>query len=299
MIVDRRVVPVEQARGGDEADGAGRDVQLHGEALFSRRPSNTTTSNYRTAEQRRRSRPRLASPAHGGSPRRPARSERRCRRGSPRPGAPGGGAARRGTAASARDAARAWYADLVGPLLVPADATEGLQEQLEPGDLGLRVVLVAQPGPGDPAGLLGMRQARNRLLDDDRARAHRRPHPAAGRSAPDGRSAGRARPHGAGLGRGAAVRRVGARARDARSGRRGASGPAPRYGAGRRPAAPGRGPRPLAPGDRRRRRRGVHGPGAGCALRGARGPQRSGRPGDRRACWPSSGRRRSRPRCAG
>lgn len=73
-----------------------------------------------------------------------------------------------GTAGSARGAARAWYAHLMGPLLVPADATEGLQEQLEPGDLGLRVVLVAQPGAGDPAGLLGMRQARNRLLDDDR-----------------------------------------------------------------------------------------------------------------------------------
>jgi hypothetical protein len=73
-----------------------------------------------------------------------------------------------GTVASARDAAHAWYADLVGPLLVPADATEGIQEQVEPGDLGLRIVLVAQPGPGDPAGLLGLREARNRLLDDDR-----------------------------------------------------------------------------------------------------------------------------------
>jgi hypothetical protein len=73
-----------------------------------------------------------------------------------------------GTLASARDAARAWYADLVGPLLVRAQATEGIQEQLAPGDLGLRIVLVAEAGPGDPAGLLGLREARNRLLDDDR-----------------------------------------------------------------------------------------------------------------------------------
>jgi hypothetical protein len=73
-----------------------------------------------------------------------------------------------GTLASARDAARAWYADLVGPLLVRAQATEGIQEQLAPGDLGLRIVLVAGAGPGDPAGLLGLREARNRLLDDDR-----------------------------------------------------------------------------------------------------------------------------------
>jgi hypothetical protein len=73
-----------------------------------------------------------------------------------------------GTPDSARDAARSWYADLVGPLLVPADATEGMQERLGPGDLGLRIVLVAQPGPGDPAGLLGLREARNRLQDDDR-----------------------------------------------------------------------------------------------------------------------------------
>jgi hypothetical protein len=64
--------------------------------------------------------------------------------------------------------AQAWYADLVGPLLLPAPATATLQEQLEPGDHGLRLVLVATPAPGDPAGLLGLRQARGRLLDDDR-----------------------------------------------------------------------------------------------------------------------------------
>jgi hypothetical protein len=73
-----------------------------------------------------------------------------------------------GTVEVARDAVRAWFGDLVGPLLVPAGAMEGVQEQLRPGDLGLRLVLVAQPGPGDPAGLLGLRGARNRLLDDDR-----------------------------------------------------------------------------------------------------------------------------------
>ena len=67
-----------------------------------------------------------------------------------------------------REHAGAWYADLVGPLLVPAAGTALVQEQLTPGDHGLRIVLVAEPGPGDPAGLLGLRQARNRLLDDDR-----------------------------------------------------------------------------------------------------------------------------------
>jgi hypothetical protein len=73
-----------------------------------------------------------------------------------------------GSVSSARDAGRAWFADLVGPLLVPAAAVESVQSQLGPGDLGLRLVLVAQPGAGDPAGLLGLREARNRLLDDDR-----------------------------------------------------------------------------------------------------------------------------------
>jgi hypothetical protein len=73
-----------------------------------------------------------------------------------------------GTLDSARDASRAWYADLVAALLVRADGVQRLQEQLVPGDLGLRIVLLAQPGPGDPTGLLGLREARNRLLDDDR-----------------------------------------------------------------------------------------------------------------------------------
>jgi hypothetical protein len=73
-----------------------------------------------------------------------------------------------GTIDSARVAVRAWYGDLVAALLVRADGMERLQEQLLPGDLGLRIVLLAQPGPGDPSGLLGLREARNRLLDDDR-----------------------------------------------------------------------------------------------------------------------------------
>jgi hypothetical protein len=48
-----------------------------------------------------------------------------------------------GTPASARDAGRAWYGDLVGPLLVPAEATARMQEELAPGDVGLRVELAA------------------------------------------------------------------------------------------------------------------------------------------------------------
>ena len=73
-----------------------------------------------------------------------------------------------GTVGSVRDATRSWYGDLAGPLLVPAASTVGVQEQLAPGDHGLRVVLVAEPAAGDPTGLLGLREARNRLLDDDR-----------------------------------------------------------------------------------------------------------------------------------
>jgi hypothetical protein len=67
----------------------------------------------------------------------------------------------------------AWYAELVGPLAVRADAVERLQEALDPRDHALRVLLVAAPDPdhaaaeGD-AGLEGLREARNRLLDDDR-----------------------------------------------------------------------------------------------------------------------------------
>src|SRR3954451_6193184 len=71
-------------------------------------------------------------------------------------------------AALRREQARAWYADLLGPLLVPASGVAGLQDELTAADVGLQVALVAEPGPGDPAGLLTLREARNRLLDDDR-----------------------------------------------------------------------------------------------------------------------------------
>jgi hypothetical protein len=73
-----------------------------------------------------------------------------------------------GTVGAARDAVRAWFGELAGPLLVAAPATGGVLEQLSPADHGLPVVLVAQPSPGDPAGLAGLREARNQLLDDDR-----------------------------------------------------------------------------------------------------------------------------------
>jgi hypothetical protein len=67
-----------------------------------------------------------------------------------------------------REDRAAWYADLIGPLLVPASRVADLQEQLTSGDVGVRVILTAEPAPGDPAGLLTLREARDRLLDDDR-----------------------------------------------------------------------------------------------------------------------------------
>ncbi|HYJ75503.1 MAG TPA: hypothetical protein VEV65_07880 [Kineosporiaceae bacterium] len=67
-----------------------------------------------------------------------------------------------------REDRAAWYADLLGPLLVPATGLADLQEELAAGEVAVRVVLTAEPGPGDPAGLLPLREARNRLLDDDR-----------------------------------------------------------------------------------------------------------------------------------
>jgi hypothetical protein len=84
-----------------------------------------------------------------------------------------------------REHVRAWYADLVGPLLVPPSATGTLQEQLEAGDHRLRLVLVAEPAPGDPAGLFGLREARNRLLDDDRVELTAVHVPLPGPAAPD------------------------------------------------------------------------------------------------------------------
>jgi hypothetical protein len=72
------------------------------------------------------------------------------------------------SAERSREHRSAWYADLLGPLLVPASAAAALQDGLTSGDVGVRVVLAAESGPGDPAGLLTLREARNRLLDDDR-----------------------------------------------------------------------------------------------------------------------------------
>ena len=71
-------------------------------------------------------------------------------------------------AARSREQQAAWYAELLGPLLVPASAVAALQEGLPAGEVGVRVALASEPGPGDPAGLLTLREARNRLLDDDR-----------------------------------------------------------------------------------------------------------------------------------
>jgi hypothetical protein len=70
--------------------------------------------------------------------------------------------------AGSREQRASWYADLLGPLLVPASGVAPLQDELPAGELGVRVVLAAEPGPGDPAGLLTLREARNRLVDDDR-----------------------------------------------------------------------------------------------------------------------------------
>jgi dihydroxyacetone kinase DhaKLM complex PTS-EIIA-like component DhaM len=67
-----------------------------------------------------------------------------------------------------REDRAAWYAELLGPPLVAASSLAALQEELAPGDVAVRVVLAAEPGPGDPAGLVTLREARNRLLDDDR-----------------------------------------------------------------------------------------------------------------------------------
>ncbi len=74
-----------------------------------------------------------------------------------------------GTLEARRELLTTWCGDLAGPLLVPAPGAAALQEELAAQDHGLRVALVAAPGPGDPAGLLTLRTARNLLLDDDRA----------------------------------------------------------------------------------------------------------------------------------
>ncbi|HYY09895.1 MAG TPA: hypothetical protein VE781_03100 [Kineosporiaceae bacterium] len=65
-------------------------------------------------------------------------------------------------------AARSPLAELAGPRLVPAPGLADVREQLDLHAVGARIVLVASPAPGDPAGLTGLREARNLLLDDDR-----------------------------------------------------------------------------------------------------------------------------------
>jgi hypothetical protein len=57
----------------------------------------------------------------------------------------------------------AWYGDVVGPLLVPGPAAPALAAALTDGDLGLRVVVVADGHPGNP--LAELRDARAALTD--------------------------------------------------------------------------------------------------------------------------------------
>src|SRR5882724_10202622 len=61
-----------------------------------------------------------------------------------------------------RDHHRAWYGDLIGPLRVPASATEALLAALLPGDHALPIVLTPD-SPSDDL-LLKLRTARALLL---------------------------------------------------------------------------------------------------------------------------------------
>ena len=72
---------------------------------------------------------------------------------------------------------RAWYADLVGPLLIPAARVTEFAAHLDDGALGppstdpVQVVLIAgrdTHSPDDGIGLVALSRARNALLDDDR-----------------------------------------------------------------------------------------------------------------------------------
>ena len=72
-----------------------------------------------------------------------------------------------GPLAAHREHRAARYGDLLGPLVVPADGVEALQDELRSSDHALQVLLSARPEGADP-GLEGLREARNRLLDDDR-----------------------------------------------------------------------------------------------------------------------------------
>jgi hypothetical protein len=65
-----------------------------------------------------------------------------------------------------RDHRQAWYGDLIGPLRVPASATEALLGSLLPGDHALPIVLIPD---ADSEDLLGrLRVARSALLDNHR-----------------------------------------------------------------------------------------------------------------------------------
>jgi hypothetical protein len=65
-----------------------------------------------------------------------------------------------------RDHHRAWYGDLIGPLRVPASATEALLGALLPGDHALPIVLT--PDPASDNLLANLRTARALLLDNHR-----------------------------------------------------------------------------------------------------------------------------------
>jgi hypothetical protein len=65
-----------------------------------------------------------------------------------------------------RDHQTAWYGDLLGPLRVPASATEAMLAALLPGDQGLPIVLLPDLDADDLLGRL--RSARSLLLDNHR-----------------------------------------------------------------------------------------------------------------------------------
>jgi len=65
-----------------------------------------------------------------------------------------------------RDDRLSWYGDLLGPLRVPASATESLLDALRPGDHALPIVLI--PDPGSEVPLDALRIARSLLLDNHR-----------------------------------------------------------------------------------------------------------------------------------
>jgi hypothetical protein len=65
-----------------------------------------------------------------------------------------------------RDHQSAWYGDLLGPLRVPASATEAMLAALLPSDAGVPIVLLPDLGSEDLLGRL--RAARSLLLDNHR-----------------------------------------------------------------------------------------------------------------------------------